>query len=304
MKRAILLGTTGTAVAVAMLAGGFLAGRPQPALAKDTPSAVTIASADTLDRKEVEKIIREYLLANPELLQEVQQALDAKQKEEQRVAQQTIISDAKDKIFKSAHDGVVGNPNGKITIVEFFDYNCGYCKRAVEDMQAMTAADPELRFVLKEFPILGPDSQKASVVSMAFHNLMPEKYGEFHNQLLGGSWPRRRGDSRQDRRFARRRRNQTSRSDEGSEDQRNLHRDLRPRQQAVDHRHALLRGRQRGGVRRAGPRPAQREGCSRQGGLRCLGCLLKARRRSFVIWAGKPRNYRLLALFVRGFRKL
>ena len=68
---------------------------------KDTPSAaVTIASADTLDRKEVEKIIREYLLANPELLQEVQQALDAKQKEEQRVAQQTIISDAKDKIFQ------------------------------------------------------------------------------------------------------------------------------------------------------------------------------------------------------------
>ena len=186
MKRAILLGTTGTAVAVAMLAGGFLAGQPQPAIAKDTPSAaVTIASADTLDRKAVETIIREYLLANPELLQEVQQALDAKQKEEQRVAQQTIISDAKDKIFKSAHDGVVGNPNGKVTIVEFFDYNCGYCKRAIEDMQAMTAADPELRFVLKEFPILGPDSQKASVVSMAFHNLMPEKYGEFHNQLLG-----------------------------------------------------------------------------------------------------------------------
>ena len=77
-------------------------------------------------------------------------------------------------------------PNGKVTIVEFYDYNCGYCKRAIEDMQALTAADPDLRFVLKEFPILGPDSQKASVVSMAFHTLMPEKYGEFHNQLLGG----------------------------------------------------------------------------------------------------------------------
>ena len=77
-------------------------------------------------------------------------------------------------------------PNGKVTIVEFYDYNCGYCKRAIEDMQALTAADPDLRFVLKEFPILGPDSQKASVVSMAFHKMMPEKYGEFHNQLLGG----------------------------------------------------------------------------------------------------------------------
>ena len=60
-------------------------------------------------------------------------------------------------------------------------------------MQALTAADPELRFVLKEFPILGPDSQKASVVSMAFHKMMPEKYGEFHNQLLGG--PGRAGEA-------------------------------------------------------------------------------------------------------------
>ena len=61
-------------------------------------------------------------------------------------------------------------------------------------MQALTTADPDLRFVLKEFPILGPDSQKAIVVSMAFHQLMPEKYGEFHNPLLGGPWPRRRGE--------------------------------------------------------------------------------------------------------------
>ena len=186
MKRAFLLGTTGLAVAVAMLAGGFLAGQPGAALADDTPAAMTTPSADTLDRKAVETIVREYLLANPELLLEVQQALDAKQKEEQKVAQKAIIDGAKDKIYKSAHDGIVGNPNGKVTIVEFFDYNCGYCKRAIEDMQAMTAADPDLRFVLKEFPILGPESQKASVVSMAFHNLMPEKYGEFHNQLLGG----------------------------------------------------------------------------------------------------------------------
>jgi protein-disulfide isomerase len=70
--------------------------------------------------------------------------------------------------------------------VEFYDYNCGFCKRAMEDMRALTKDDPDLRFVLKEFPILGPDSQKASVVSMAFHKMMPEKYGEFHNALLGG----------------------------------------------------------------------------------------------------------------------
>jgi protein-disulfide isomerase len=181
MTRAILLGAAGAVVSVAMLAGGFLAGRPLPAFAEDTPQAVE----GQLTRKDVENIVREYLIANPEVLVEAQKALDAKQKEEQRVAQLAIIRDHKDDIFNSAHDGIVGNPQGKTTIVEFFDYNCGYCKRAIEDMNALTSADPDLRFVLKEFPILGPDSQKASLVSVAFHKLMPEKYAEFHNQLLG-----------------------------------------------------------------------------------------------------------------------
>ncbi|WP_040593352.1 DsbA family protein [Mesorhizobium metallidurans] len=186
MKKAILLGTTGVAVALAMLAFGFVAGNPQTAKA-DTALLAQAVSGDTkIDRAEVEGIIRDYLLKNPEVLLEVQDALEAKQKEEQRIASLGVIENAKDQIFNSAFDGVVGNPNGKVTIVEFYDYNCGFCKRAIEDMRALTKADPDLRFVLKEFPILGPDSQKASVVSMAFHLMYPEKYGEFHNALLGG----------------------------------------------------------------------------------------------------------------------
>src|SRR5690606_13776413 len=90
------------------------------------------------------------------------------------------------RIFNADYDGVIGNPEGSVTVVEFFDYNCGFCKRAYEDMEAMVAANPDLRFVLKEFPILGPDSQKAHVVSMAFRTLAPEKYGEFHRALLMG----------------------------------------------------------------------------------------------------------------------
>ncbi|TIL60383.1 MAG: DsbA family protein [Mesorhizobium sp.] len=185
MMKAILLGTTGVAVALAMLGFGFVTGNPQTATA-DAAQIAQAASADTrIDRAEVEGIVRDYLLKNPEVLLEAQEALEAKQKEAQRVANLDVIKDAKDQIFNSAFDGVVGNPNGKVTIVEFYDYNCGYCKRAMEDMQTLTTADPDLRFVLKEFPILGPDSQKASVVSMAFHLMMPEKYGEFHNALLG-----------------------------------------------------------------------------------------------------------------------
>jgi protein-disulfide isomerase len=179
MKRAALLGTI-AAAACAALAFAFAAGGLQSANAETTTATTKV------DRAEIEGIVRDYLLKNPEVLLEAQEALETKQKEEQKMAHLGVIKDAKDEIFNSPFDGIVGNPQGKVTIVEFYDYNCGYCKRAMEDMQALTKADPDLRFVLKEFPILGPDSQKASVVSMAFHRLMPEKYGEFHNALLGG----------------------------------------------------------------------------------------------------------------------
>lgn len=186
MNKAILLGAGGAAMALAVLAAGFVAGR-SPAVDPVTVAQISKDdAAGQLTRKDVETIVREYLLENPEIMYDVQQALEEKQQEKQRVAHQAVIKDAKSEIFNSAYDGVVGNPNGKVTIVEFYDYNCGYCKRAQQDMLALTAADPELRFVLKEFPILGADSQKAHVVSMAFRALAPEKYGEFHNQLLGG----------------------------------------------------------------------------------------------------------------------
>jgi protein-disulfide isomerase len=186
MKRSILAGASALVVAVGLLASGFIAGRPEAATAD--AGSVTLAAAETApSRLEMEGVIRDYLIKNPEILLEMQHVLEEKQKEEQRIAHLEVIRSARGEIFNSAHDGIVGNPDGKTTIVEFFDYNCGFCKRAQQDMQALTAADPELRFVLKEFPILGPDSQKAHVVSMAFRALMPEKYDEFHNQLLGGT---------------------------------------------------------------------------------------------------------------------
>jgi len=183
MKNAILLAGAGAIVAVAMLALGYGAGRS--GAAADTSVAVQTVADNTEKRLEVEAIVRDYLIANPEVMLEVQAALEAKQKQEQQLANLQIIEDSKDQIFNSAHDGVVGNPDGEVTIVEFYDYNCGFCKRAQSDMQALIKDDPNVRFVLKEFPILGADSQKAHIVSQAFLKLMPEKYGEFHNQLLG-----------------------------------------------------------------------------------------------------------------------
>src|SRR5690606_4037918 len=131
-------------IACALLSIGFAAGSLQPANAETALKAADAAPAATkIDRMEVEAIVRDYLLKNPEVLLEVQDALKAKQKEEQKLAHLGVIKDAKDAIFNSAFDGVVGNPQGKVTIVEFYDYNCGFCKRAMEDMQALTESDPD-----------------------------------------------------------------------------------------------------------------------------------------------------------------
>ncbi len=192
-KAAVWVSATGLMLGAGMLVAGYFAGQPAVASAADGSQTATVAAAEpVLDRNAVENIIRDYLVANPELLIDMQQGLEAKQMEAQRLASLEVIENARDDIFNAEYDGYVGNPDGKTTIVEFYDYNCGYCKRAQEDMLALTAADPDLRFVLKEFPILGPDSSKAHVVSMAFRKLMPEKYGDFHNQLIGS--PGRAGE--------------------------------------------------------------------------------------------------------------
>jgi protein-disulfide isomerase len=79
---------------------------------------------------------------------------------------------------------VLGNPQGAITLVEFFDYNCGYCRRAVADMTALIKANPDLRVVMKEFPILSPGSVEAARISVALKDMAPEKYLEFHQELF------------------------------------------------------------------------------------------------------------------------
>lgn len=152
-----------------------------------TATAQSAAPATDLDRKAIEKIVRDYLLSNPEVLLEAQNALEQKQREQQQIAQKQVIQEAGDAIFNSQYDGVAGNPDGKITVVEFFDYNCGFCKRALSDMEAIVKENDDVRFVLKEFPILGEDSHDAHVVSMAVRAIAPEKYEEFHTALLGNN---------------------------------------------------------------------------------------------------------------------
>jgi protein-disulfide isomerase len=149
-------------------------------------AAVPAFALDDQQKKEMGDFIREYLVQNPEILIEAQNALEAKQ-QAMRVDQSTkAVAENKKEIFASPADITLGNPKGDVTIVEFFDYNCGYCKHALSDMDDILAKDKNVRFVLKEFPILGPDSIAAHRVANAVRLVAPEKYPQFHRALLGG----------------------------------------------------------------------------------------------------------------------
>ena len=142
---------------------------------------------DPADRSEIEMIIREYLLTNPQLMLEVQQALETQQRKEAAQKAADALAKNSDVIFNSPNQGIIGNAEGDVTVVEFFDYNCGFCQRAMNDMNALLDGDDKLKFVMKELPILSEGSVEASRISTAVYRLHPAKYAEFHNKLMGSS---------------------------------------------------------------------------------------------------------------------
>ncbi|HEX2137520.1 MAG TPA: DsbA family protein [Microvirga sp.] len=151
------------------------------------PAAVAQpASPFTEQQKQaIREVVKDYLLSNPELLQEIMAELEKRQAEQQRVAQATALRESRQTLLNAPHSIVAGNPQGDVTLVEFFDYNCGYCKRALADVRALAKGDPKLRIVLKDFPVLGPDSVEASRVSVAVKNqLQGDKLFDYHAKVM------------------------------------------------------------------------------------------------------------------------
>ena len=143
------------------------------------------AEADAIDRKAIENIVREYLLANPEIIQDALAELEKRAEKERNDTRAATLQTAKDELLRSPDDVVLGNPDGSVTLVEFFDFNCGYCKRALPDVEKLVAADPGLRVVLKDFPILGPGSVEAAKVALALNAQSDQSQrAEFHTRLL------------------------------------------------------------------------------------------------------------------------
>jgi protein-disulfide isomerase len=152
-----------------------------------TPARAQSFTAD--QRGEIERIVKEYLLSHPELLQEVMSELEKRQAVAEAEKHRAAVKQYSEAIFSSPRQVTLGNAQGDVTIVEFFDYNCGYCKRAMSDMLELMKNDAKLKFVLKEFPVLGEGSMQAAQVAAAVRmqdKSGGKKYLEFHQKLLTG----------------------------------------------------------------------------------------------------------------------
>ena len=181
--RALALAGASLVVAGLMTAGA-------PAHANDAPKAETApaetnapSAIDTTQKKAIEQIVRDYLLANPEVLRDALIVLGSREKAAAEEQRKQRIADLRAELERQPDDPVLGNPDGAITIVEFFDYQCGYCKAMKPAMQNILASEQDVRVVMKEFPILSEVSTIAARAALAAR--AQGKYAALHDRLMG-----------------------------------------------------------------------------------------------------------------------
>jgi protein-disulfide isomerase len=154
-----------------------------PSAQQPAPAAQKSASAiSPAQRKEIEAIIKDYLLKNPEVLMEAQNALEAAMDKIAAERTAAAIKANSAEIFRPAGSPIVGNVKGDVTVIEFFDYNCGFCKKAFTELAQLVDKDKKVKVILKEFPILSKASEETSRVALAAK--AQGKYWEFHRGVL------------------------------------------------------------------------------------------------------------------------
>ncbi len=134
-------------------------------------------------KEELKKLMRSYLLENPEVIAEALTELDSREAKNKVAKRTNVLVSRRQEILNPSEGTIIGNPKGDVTVVEFFDYNCGYCKSMFQAISEVLKEDPKMRLVLKEYPILGPSSVAASRAALASRK--QGKYADFHLALLG-----------------------------------------------------------------------------------------------------------------------
>lgn len=140
-------------------------------------------SVATLDPQTLNPMIESYLMGNPRILQDMSEKLQAEIETAKAEQARTALASMQAAIYEDPDHVVLGNPNGDVTLVEMFDYNCGYCRSAMPDLATLIAEDPNLKVILKEFPILTEGSIEAAKVAVAFSKTDGD-YWTFHEKLF------------------------------------------------------------------------------------------------------------------------
>ena len=161
-----------------LVAQSVTAEAPPLALAPETPPAAgtpqaspSLADLADGDREGAKALVRQALLDDPTILQEAIEALETLRATQETDQMAQVIAANAGLLFDSANASILGNPEGTVTLVEFLDYNCGFCKRAHDDVMRLIAEHPDLRVVVKDFPVLGPGSLEAAQVAVAYRSL-------------------------------------------------------------------------------------------------------------------------------------
>jgi protein-disulfide isomerase len=152
-----------------------------------TPTlAEGLADMTDAERTAFQAEVKAYLLANPEVIVEAMDVLQSREDEAAANRDQQVLADNKELIFNDGISWVGGNPDGDVTVVEFMDYRCSYCRKAYTEVEELVKSDGNIRFVLKEFPILGAESVTASRFAIAILQLHgPDAYKKAHDGLIG-----------------------------------------------------------------------------------------------------------------------
>jgi len=151
-------------------------------LACGEAAAGTAADESTTHRAATAQVVRAYLLEHPEVIREALGVLQQREAAAEATAKKQALATHRNELLTEPSSPVLGNPSGDVTVVEFFDYRCGYCKRVSPAVASLLAADANVKLVLKELPILGPDSWLAAKSALAAHK--QGRYAAFHKGLL------------------------------------------------------------------------------------------------------------------------
>lgn len=158
-------------------------------LPEDEPTASAAIEDDAFGER-----VRAYLVENPQVLTEVVAALESQEAAQQAAAEGEALARLSDELFSDPADWVGGNPDGDVVIVEFLDYRCGFCRRAHPELDALMSQDTNIKFVIKEFPILGEESVIASRFALsARYALGDDAYKAVHDALMAHSGPMSQG---------------------------------------------------------------------------------------------------------------